>query len=226
MFDSHIKRLSSFPVPEDLRSLGLRLLLVNDQSAVLLASADRPRRDSTDATCYEQLVWVGSDGKIIRRKEVSLQLTPSIGIGTNLDFSPWPAVRRQPAPLAAAAVAAGLQPWLYVADGKEATYLAALGRSWSEFWPALIALCVLGAVAAWLCYRRQKRYGLPWTKAWVVFVFLGGIPGLVAYYVHCRWPTMEKCPHCGRPVPRDRPACFVCGHDFPPPAKKGIEVFA
>ena len=56
--------------------------------------------------------------------------------------------------------------------------------------------------------------------------WLFGLPAYFGYLAHRRWPARLPCPHCGRPVPRDRPACFACGHDFPPPALKGIEVFA
>jgi len=50
----------------------------------------------------------------------------------------------------------------------------------------------------------------------VVFVLLLGVPGFLGYLAHRVWPARLPCPHCGRPVPRDRPACFACGHDFPP----------
>ena len=55
---------------------------------------------------------------------------------------------------------------------------------------------------------------------------LTGLPGLVGYLFHRRWPVLEACPACGRTVPRDRDACAACGTEFPPPPLKGIEVFA
>ena len=53
-------------------------------------------------------------------------------------------------------------------------------------------------VFAWLCYRRQRQYGMPWTPAWVVFVFPFGLPGYIGYRTHRRWPTCLPCPSCGR----------------------------
>jgi hypothetical protein len=52
------------------------------------------------------------------------------------------------------------------------------------------------------------------------------LAALVGYLFHRRWPVMDACPACGRPVPRDRDSCAACGAEFPPPALKGIEVFA
>ena len=82
------------------------------------------------------------------------------------------------------------------------------------------------AYLAWLCYRRQRRLHLPWTGAWVAFVFLFGVPGLVGYLVHRRWPPVTPCEGCGQAVPRDRPACARCGQEFSPPPPTGKEIFA
>ena len=51
---------------------------------------------------------------------------------------------------------------------------------------ALIALCC--AVA---CWRRQQKYEADWTKTWVVFIFLFGLPAWIAWRVHRRWPPLE-----------------------------------
>lgn len=48
-----------------------------------------------------------------------------------------------------------------------------------------------GLFCAIACWRRQVRYRADWTKTWVIFVFLFGIAGLLAWRVHRRWPPME-----------------------------------
>jgi hypothetical protein len=93
-------------------------------------------------------------------------------------------------------------------------------------WPCLAALLAIGAVCAIAAWRRQKRFGLPHAAGWAVFAFLLGIPGWIAYRLHRAWPVVDECPACQQPSPRDREACTECGADFPPPALKGIEVFA
>jgi predicted amidophosphoribosyltransferase len=60
----------------------------------------------------------------------------------------------------------------------------------------------------------------------VIFVLLGGIPALLGYLWHRRWPVLEPCPACGQVVPRDREQCARCGVEFPVPKRHGIEVFA
>jgi hypothetical protein len=105
-------------------------------------------------------------------------------------------------------------------------YSAALKSWWAAGWPALLAVCIVSVVLAFVCYRRTKRiseYGL---LAWALFVFLLGAPGLVGYLLHRRWPVTEKCQHCGEITPRDRDACLDCGTEFPLPPLKGIEIFA
>ncbi len=99
-------------------------------------------------------------------------------------------------------------------------------ETFSDAWPPMLIVFALGVVLAWLCYRRQRQYGIPWTPAWVVFVFLFGLPGYIGYRTHRRWPTCLPCPSCGRTAPRDRPACCHCHHDFPAPPVTGTEVFA
>ena len=127
-----------------------------------------------------------------------------------------------PAPIVVAgvAVAKGLD------DGPDADLAAALKRAWVETWPALLPVSLLAAVLAGLCYRRQRRYALPRTAIWVAFVFLTGVPGLLGYLFHRRWPVLDACPACSRSAPRDREACAHCHTEFPRAAPKGIEVFA
>ena len=78
---------------------------------------------------------------------------------------------------------------------------AALARSLAAWWPPLLAVTLLAAVLAWYCWRRHRRYYQPASAVWFVFVLLTGVPGLVAYLFHRRWPVLEKCPACGQVVP-------------------------
>jgi hypothetical protein len=103
---------------------------------------------------------------------------------------------------------------------------ARLAETIANAWPPMLMVFALGVVLAWFSYRRQREYGLSWTPAWVVFVFLFGLPGYIGYRTHRRWPTCLPCPRCGRSASRDRPTCCHCRHDFPAPAANGTEVFA
>jgi hypothetical protein len=87
-------------------------------------------------------------------------------------------------------------------------------------------LTVIAAVLAVLTWRRHRAYWLPWAPVWAALVFLGGIPGFLAYRFHRTWATREACPACGHVVPRDRETCALCAKEFPRPAPKGTEVFA
>lgn len=111
-------------------------------------------------------------------------------------------------------------------DSLSGRYWSRLGKVLGETWPGVVVAWAIGAAAAWLCYRRQRRYGMPWTPAWTVLTLLLGMPFYFGYLAHRQWPARLACPSCGRPVPRDRQACIACHRDFPAPALKGIEVFA
>jgi hypothetical protein len=96
----------------------------------------------------------------------------------------------------------------------------------AAYLPPLAALCILSLVLANWTFRRQSRYSRHGAVAWAMFVFIWGVPGLVAYLLHRHWPASETCEKCGKSSPRDRDACLHCGTAFPPPAMKGIEIFA
>jgi hypothetical protein len=113
-----------------------------------------------------------------------------------------------------------------VASGQADSYAAALVKLVGAFWPSVLVVLLVGGGCAVAAYRRQKRFGLPHAAAWAVFAFVLGVPGWIAYRFHHRWPILEDCPRCHQPSPRDRETCLDCGALFPPPALKGIEVFA
>ena len=111
-------------------------------------------------------------------------------------------------------------------EEKEFSYSAALGIYFRINWPAFLLVCIISALLAFFCHRRQRRYALPWTRVWTALVFLFGVPAFLGYRFHRRWTVLDDCPQCKKKVPRDREACAACGQSFPPPEQKGIEVFA
>ena len=87
----------------------------------------------------------------------------------------------------------------------------------------LISLISIGAAAQWLA----AHINVPNPAVFlIVFAFIFGLPGWIAYRFHRTWPVLEECPACHQPSPRDREDCLDCGKAFPPPPLKGIEVFA
>jgi hypothetical protein len=220
ILDASGKQQTSFAIPEVLRHDDIYFYLLSDKTAMLDLSAKALRRWNPRTPGEDRLVWIDNQGKTIREKAYRLKQT------LEPTFPPWPQVFETPAPLAVTAVAAVLAPWYWAWSGEQPTFSDGLRKSGAGFPVPLAAICLLGGVLSWLVRRRQQRYGLPWTKTWMAFVFLGGLPALVGYYAHRRWPAIEKCPACGRAVPHDREACIGCGSAFPEPAPKGTEVFA
>jgi hypothetical protein len=224
ILDTLGKQERSFVIPAEFRDVTFQFFLPSDTSAVLEISPRSTRSLRPNAPNPTRLVWIDPQGKITR--EDNCVLRDAWSPYSWFSFSPWQSVFSAPVPLATAIVSVALQPWISVANSEEPTFARALARSCYDFWLPLATVSALGAVLAWLSYRRQRRFGLPWAKTWALFVFLGGVPAGVAYYVGQPRPVMEKCPACDVLAPRDRPTCFACGRDFPAPAPKGIEVFA
>jgi hypothetical protein len=216
------QRQSSFAIPPEFRDArAFMFCLLSDKSAILDVPSIAVRSVPPHVADQWQLLWIDTQGNISRRKEYSVMR----GDYSSVRFSPPVTALALPAPLAVATVSTVLAPWASLSLGEAPTYCRALAKSYAELWPALAAVCLLGAMLAGLVGRRQRRYGLPWTKTWMAFVFLGGLPALVGYYAHRRWPALENCSACGRAVPHDREACAGCGREFPEPAPRGTEIF-
>ena len=185
------------------------LLLISDQGTV--------------EKLGQRLVWLASDGTVLRERNVELpQLARSSSSNATLA---WGAVSMAPWPLAFVLLAL-FQPLEALSRGTAETYSAGMLSLIQDAWSAMLLVVAIGIVLAVAAYRRQRRFGLPHAAAWAAFVFVFGIPGWLAYRFHRIWPTLEDCPSCGQPAPRDREACLDCGASFPPPPLKGIEVFA
>ena len=217
IFGASGKQRTAFRFPNRFRDQNIRLYQLDAGKALL--TAWRPLPDDGQR---EDLAWVDASGGVSRQIEVPLNNSN----GRSEAGMTWTKALGWPAPVMLAFFATVEGPLSQVEIGLDRTYSAALARSLTAWWPPLLAVTLLAALLAWYCCRRHRRYYQPAAAVWFVFVLLTGMPGLVAYLYHRRWPVLEKCPACGHVVPRDREACARCGAAFPAPAPKGCEVFA
>jgi len=171
----------------------------------------------------EVLYWVNDKGEITRQTEVRL-------LGRAVADTPtkvaWNEAVMMPVPGIMASGTLLLAPWIQVTLGKSPNYFTAVGQTLSDVWPAFVTLMAVGAILALLVYRRHKRINPRGATTWAVFVFLTGVPGILAYWLHRYWPAREKCAQCGKLAPRDREECLACGEGFPTPRPVGTEIFA
>lgn len=211
LFNAAGKQVHTYEIPEDLRKRSFILYDLGDEKALISYSKGYPYPSN-----HEELTWIETTGKILRHEEVTLA-----GHKSYVNEI-WGIALVLPEPIVLL-FCAMLNPLIV---DVQATYTDALAQSLLDYSLPLAVLCILSAGLAWICYRRQRQMALPWTWVWVGFVFLCGVPGLLAYLFHRRWPVLEKCNVCDHAVPRDREKCAACGSEFPSPAPKGIEVFA
>jgi hypothetical protein len=80
---------------------------------------------------------------------------------------------------------------------------------------------------AWITWKREEKYASTpgQKKMWVIFVYLFGLPGLLGYLAHRKWPHLDKCSSCATTTPVDHSVCRNCGSEWLPPVKKGTEVY-
>ncbi len=216
VFDPSGKEIQTYLLPAELRNDSLTFIPLKGDKALVHKSFHH----------HNELLWIDTAGKIVEHRRVDLREraglgrtaqsfvgfigVPSIGVfvGTAVCY-PWGAETES------------LGYWAALSKG-----LQMLGKGIHIYWPVFLFAGVISVILAVLCYRRQRKYGLPWTWVWTVFVLLFGVPAYLGYLAHRSWPVRLPCASCGRPAPRDREACFSCNHDFPAPKPKGIEVFA
>ncbi len=217
IFDAAGKQSSAYLLPEVLRERDITFYELDAGKALVIAGRLLP-----DHSSIQELFWIDTSGKVSRQAEATLAQYNRSSDSTEA----WTPALIVPAPLALGFLATVAMPLDNQSIGLAPNYSAALAHSLAVFWPVLLAVTLLAAALAGYCLRRHRRYAQPAGGAWFVFVLLLGLPGLVAYLFHRRWPVLEKCPACGQAVPRDREVCARCGAAFPPPEPKGCEVFA
>ena len=213
------KVLATYILPQELRRNIIEFMRLPNGEALI-------RRSGID----NELFWIDTEGKIVRHECMDLFHKDTI------THYPWPyqiaknamAFFSVPSPggIVGALISEPWDFWNTPWRTRALDYSAALWQALHDVRLLLLVNGVLAAIMAFFCYRRQRKYGLPWTGVWTGFVLLFGLPAYFGYLAHRRWPARLACPDCGKCVPRDRLACFACGQEFPPAARKGIEVFA
>jgi len=207
----------AYILPEKIRRQRLHFCELDNRTGVALLMDARARAFG------QELVLFDPAGKVLRQAAIPSQPGRLLDRPSTLA---WGCAAAIPVPIVAPFVVPSGYVREYLWSGEVSSFARASGRALAQTWPQLLIVFLLSASMAWLCYRRQKRFALPHTARWVAFVFLGGVPGLIGYLLHRRWPPRVACPACAVPAPRDRDACAHCGAEFGPPARKGIEVVA
>jgi hypothetical protein len=211
------QRRAAWLLPARLRTETLECYELADGTALALAE-----QHYNGDTWFRDLWWIDHQGQIVRTARV--ELAPATSERGALQFFSVAALA--PNTLLTLPFTLIARPLEAVDQGWQPNYPTALAHLLVEGWPALVVLCGLSGLLAWLAYRRQARFALPGPGVWAAFVFLFGLPGWLAYRWHRRWPVLERCSQCQQPAPRDRDACAACGHIFAPSPPLGTEIFA
>jgi hypothetical protein len=209
-----------YPLPAEARGHGFLYSLWRD-GKVVIAVSDLPE---FGARAVRQRTYpMDADGTPRPSREFEVPRLPD-------DWHSWRwagiVPLASPLALAVESAAGGLQSWHdYAGMTGPGDYARAVW--WRDRAP-LAAVCLISAVLAAVCYRRQVRYRASVGEriVWPLLVFLLGIPGWLGYRHGRRWLVLVPCPACQHPVPRAGELCTACDHEFPQPAASGAEIFA
>ncbi len=207
----------SYPLPERLHDQGLSAYSLGNGQLLVQVHRGYWERGNVN-----ELIWLDQTGAELRQETVQLI--------SELPKSPreraWDTALDSPLPAAWAYRELIREPFNLLQWHQEKTYQGAILRTLRESWPALLTVLLLSVALTWLATRWHRKYCRAHAGSWVAFVFLLGLPGLAAYWLHHRRPVMETCKECGRSAPRDRDGCAYCQQPFAEPSLRGSEIFA
>ncbi len=210
-----LNRIARYRVPDEVGRKLFWFHLTTGHTALFM-----PDFDGETEPAEAKLLWTAPDGAVVKRRTVPLR-GGYVPIVEATKEACAPLVL--PIPVAAFGVEAVLrhqfrERFRGIPNGAPPPISLVA-------WLLFSLICLLTLAAAALCAWWQRRYCQGGTWVWVPFVLLLGPAGLLGYLLHRPWPCLEPCPACGREAPRDRPACAHCGHDFPPAAETGTEIY-
>ena len=216
IYDPPTEERREFVLPEEFRHGRLSVFSPNPDELLLSIGAGH-----WEGGFVTRLVWINREGQITRdeRIELAARIPPS-----EQELS-WMFAGAVPVPIAWAGRLLGYDPLRRIQNHQSPDYTSALQYSLGIHWPALSAVAIASLLFSILALRHHHKLYFSHTEVWTLFVFLLGLPGLIAYWLQHRRPPMAACDDCGRQVPRNRPDCAACGTNFPPPALLGSELF-
>ena len=86
----------------------------------------------------------------------------------------------------------------------------------------LLSTCLAGGAWFW---SRRAGFSVRRALAWSIFVFAGGLAGLIVFRAAADWPLFVSCPNCRQPRPTGGEQCPRCGAGWPSAPALGIEIF-
>jgi hypothetical protein len=218
VLDSENQVLRQFQIPEELRDQGFSWFDTPAGESVAYQEHSPTRDYEWRVQCW----WSDAGGHITHREDSPVKRKEADHPGKAI----YGAVL--PGPVLTDVLVGILVPCQDLMFHQTATYSNALRHSLADSWPCLAVVHILAVPFAWLCFRRQARYGASKGEriVWPLFVFAFGVAGWVGFRFGRSWPVLERCPACNTAVPQDREACAACEIAFPEPVLRGTEIFA
>lgn len=175
-------------LPADLQERDLRIGLPVDGSLVVQSFETRLARETRPPDqFFVDTTVLAADGKEIQSEKVMLVNHHVVEIGDTTQLALASLIVPAPA-------GSMLMPAAIISADRDLPFAAALSVAFSKIWPMQLVIALLALGLVWWTDRRQRALGLGRSVPWLVFVFLFGLPGFLAYLVHRRWPIQNLAP--------------------------------
>jgi hypothetical protein len=175
LFNPADETTEEFPLPAELRDRDFAFYSFPNHTALL----DISYWDGRTRPGEHELVWLDADGAITRKERLTLDQRASYPSTAEVTIVSALCI---PGPLVGAV--------FYIGENPQDSLANVVGNQWLRTLLMLLMSAAATAVAAW----KQRRAGQVRSPAWLAFVFLLGIPGLVGYLLHRRWPIARTVP--------------------------------
>ncbi len=210
------KELKHFSIPAELRDKSFSFGETDVGEALMLSSA------SKSATLIEHdIFWVPAHGDVRHAKKTLTRSARELGP----QYFAW-TMFSDPVSLAVA-IAMGYAE-ARLSAGLVTSYPDALLLAIKDCALSILVAQLLSVIFAFLCYRRQVRYGARGSERiiWPLFVLALGLPGWIGYRFGRTWPVLAACETCGATAPRTAETCNRCTTEFASSPRLGTELFA
>jgi len=215
--------LGSFPVGDYFKGNATASIGVDSAGYLYLWLADQP---------YDHYygVWTAGGGLVVKMDQsghvvatTRLPYLPEPGIPITGNGQPWTGLMGYAmSPLISPRIIAFVfhVPTSSVTTG----FVQFFGKSWKDVVAGQIIAAILCATLAWFIARRAGLR-LPATLLWVAICVVTLWVGILLLLSLYQWPTMSRCPSCGKKRFLEGSSCPHCHAGWATPVLTGTEIF-
>ncbi len=208
----------------------LKSPLSSTRTATVIAIPDLPNRIITAAQFSDGRLWLAFQSASNSAAPMRvLALSPQDQILKTETLPALPMLREDPLPittrLATAFLPVVVSRW-NVSEVQNSLLLSGLPVGANEVRQGIWLSALFSVLFAFFAWRRANRYAFKSSTrlGWTIGVFALGPLGYLLMRSLLNWPSLEKCPSCGKLRVVDHERCGHCASPFAAPVPDGTEI--